>query len=65
MIGHKTPMVEPQHQGLIIPKNFSLNFYPERVVTKAHDTNGSKSSEEQQLVNLESNYLYFRDDDLV
>lgn len=47
-------MVEPKHQGLIIPKSFSFNFRPERIVTKAHYTSGSTSTE-QQLVNKESN----------
>lgn len=50
-------MVEPdKHQGLIIPKGFSFNFHPERVVTKAHNTiSGSNSTAEQQLVTTGSN----------
>lgn len=48
-------MVEPKHQGLVIPKSFSLNFYPERIVTKVHYTSGRNATEEQQLANIESN----------
>ncbi|XP_040048457.2 transcription factor-like 5 protein [Gasterosteus aculeatus] len=52
VIGSNSYMVEPdKHQGLIIPKGFSFNFHPERVVTKAHYTiSGSNSTAEQQLV---------------
>ncbi|XP_074499900.1 uncharacterized protein LOC141772617 [Sebastes fasciatus] len=53
VIGHIPHMVEPNnHPGLIFPTSFSFNFRPERVVTKAHYT--SKSTEEQQLANTES-----------
>ncbi|XP_035511945.1 transcription factor-like 5 protein [Morone saxatilis] len=54
VIGHIPHMVEPKHQGLIIPKGFSFNFRPERVVTKAHYTSGSNPTEEQHLVNIEN-----------
>ncbi|XP_068585804.1 transcription factor-like 5 protein [Cebidichthys violaceus] len=50
VMGHNPHMVDPnKHQGLIKPK-FSFNFRPERVVTKAHYTSGSHSTEEQQFV---------------
>ncbi|XP_038578079.1 transcription factor-like 5 protein [Micropterus salmoides] len=53
VISHIPHMVEPnKHQGLIIPKSFSFKFHPEMVVTKAHYTSGSNSTEEQQLVNI-------------
>ncbi|KAM8862379.1 uncharacterized protein AB9W97_017794 isoform 1-T2 [Spinachia spinachia] len=53
VIGSNPYMVEPnKHQGLIIPKGFSFNFHPERVVTKAHYTSGSNSTEQQQLVTI-------------
>lgn len=52
-------MADLKHQALIIPKSFSLNFCPERLVTKAHNTSGSSSAEEQQqLVNIESNQYF-------
>ncbi|XP_070695375.1 transcription factor-like 5 protein [Pempheris klunzingeri] len=54
VISHIPHMVEPNHQGLIIPEGFPFNFHPERVVTKAHFTSGSKSAEEQQSVNVEN-----------
>ncbi|KAM9351005.1 transcription factor-like 5 protein [Symphorus nematophorus] len=53
-IGHIPYMVEPKHQGLIIPKSFSFNFCSERVVTKAHYPSGSNLTEEQQLMTKES-----------
>ncbi|XP_054465348.1 transcription factor-like 5 protein [Anoplopoma fimbria] len=50
VIGHIPHMVEHnKHHSLIIPKSFSFNFHPERVVTKAHYTSGRNSAEEQQL----------------
>lgn len=59
MIGHIPHMVEPnKHQGLIIPKGFSFNFHPDRVVTKAHFTSSSNTAGEQQLVNTGSNNQY-------
>ncbi|XP_034393858.1 transcription factor-like 5 protein [Cyclopterus lumpus] len=55
VIGHNPHMVEPyKHQGLIMPKSFSFNFRPERIVTTAHYTSGSNSTEEQHLVNIEN-----------
>ncbi|KAI3357554.1 hypothetical protein L3Q82_015971, partial [Scortum barcoo] len=55
VIGHIPHMIEPnKHQGLIIPKSYSLNFRPERFITKGHYTSGSKSTGEQQLVNAEN-----------
>ncbi|TMS16481.1 Transcription factor-like 5 protein [Larimichthys crocea] len=58
VIGHIPHMADLKHQALIIPKSFSLNFCPERLVTKAHNTSGSSSAEEQQqLVNIENAVL--------
>uniref|UniRef100_UPI0037E70AEA transcription factor-like 5 protein n=1 Tax=Semicossyphus pulcher TaxID=241346 RepID=UPI0037E70AEA len=54
VISHIPHMVEPQHPSLIIPKSFSINFGPERVVKKAYSSSGSSSAEEQQLVNIEN-----------
>ncbi|KAL6119209.1 tcfl5 [Pungitius sinensis] len=49
VIGNNPYMVEPnKHPGPIIPKGFSFNLHPEGVVTKAHYSSGSNSTEEQQ-----------------
>ncbi|XP_076598266.1 transcription factor-like 5 protein [Chaetodon auriga] len=56
VIGHIPNMVEPKHQGPIIPKSFSFNFLPERVVTEVHYTSGRNSAEEQHMANIE-NYV--------
>ncbi|XP_059189957.1 transcription factor-like 5 protein [Centropristis striata] len=54
--GHIPYMVEPKRpQGLIIPKRLSFNFRPEVIVPTAQYTNGSNSTEEQQLVNRTEN----------
>ncbi|XP_030279114.1 transcription factor-like 5 protein isoform X2 [Sparus aurata] len=53
VIGHIPHMVEPKHQCLILPKSFPFNFHPEKVVT-AHYSSGSNSTQEQQLVNIET-----------
>uniref|UniRef100_A0A3B4VLW8 BHLH domain-containing protein n=1 Tax=Seriola dumerili TaxID=41447 RepID=A0A3B4VLW8_SERDU len=56
VFGHIPHMVESsKHQGLIIPKSFSFNVCPERVVTKAHHTSSSNPTEEKKLVNIKSN----------
>ncbi|XP_067448833.1 transcription factor-like 5 protein isoform X1 [Thunnus thynnus] len=55
VIGHIPHMLEPnKQQGLIIPKSFSFNFCPERIVTKPHFTRSSNTTEEQQSVNIEN-----------
>ncbi|XP_034551322.1 transcription factor-like 5 protein isoform X2 [Notolabrus celidotus] len=54
VISHIPHRIDPQHQGLIIPKSFSFNFLLDSVVKKAHYTNGNNSAEEQQLENKEN-----------
>ncbi|XP_070825678.1 transcription factor-like 5 protein [Chaetodon trifascialis] len=54
VIGHIPNMIEPKHQGPIIPRSFSFNFLPERVVTKVHYASSRNSAEEQQLANIEN-----------
>ncbi|XP_040920311.1 transcription factor-like 5 protein [Toxotes jaculatrix] len=55
VIGHIPHMVDPnKHQGLIIPKSFSLKFCPERVVSKAHYTSSSNTTGEKHLLDKEN-----------
>ncbi|XP_026224573.1 transcription factor-like 5 protein isoform X2 [Anabas testudineus] len=58
VIGHIPYIIEPnKHQGFIIPKSFSFNFHPERISTKAHYMSSSCPTEEQQLVNMQSDMV--------
>ncbi|KAL3064548.1 hypothetical protein OYC64_000745 [Pagothenia borchgrevinki] len=58
VIGHIPHMIEPnKHQGLIIPKSFSINFCPERVGTKSQFTGGCNSTEDQLLFNIENDVV--------
>ncbi|KAK5863844.1 hypothetical protein PBY51_000841 [Eleginops maclovinus] len=55
VIGHIPHMIEPnKHQGLIIPKSFSINFCCERVGTKSQFTDGCNLTEDQLLLNIEN-----------
>ncbi|XP_071750736.1 transcription factor-like 5 protein [Centroberyx gerrardi] len=55
VFGHIPHMVESnKHQGLIIPKNLSLTYRPERV-TKTEIISHTNPTEEQHLVKVETN----------
>ncbi|XP_074538355.1 uncharacterized protein LOC141799862 [Halichoeres trimaculatus] len=54
VVSHIPHRIVPTHQGLIIPKCFSIHCLSDGVVKKAHNTSGSNSTEEQQLVNKEN-----------
>ncbi|XP_029011052.1 transcription factor-like 5 protein isoform X2 [Betta splendens] len=55
MIGHIPYIIEPdKRQGFIIPKSFSLQFHPERIVTKAHCMGSLSPADEQHSVNIQN-----------
>ncbi|KAM4610597.1 transcription factor-like 5 protein [Polymixia lowei] len=53
--GHIPHIVEPnKHQGLIVPKNFSFSYCPERVATKAQSISRTNTTGEQQWLKVEN-----------